>query len=143
MFTLPPPSLSPSQFCQPLGWRLTYAPSPPSFVSFILTSGDGRRLYCASLTFYQAQRQSQRAKKRLCSVPVNIGGDICMLSEHQRRWRTSWKSPSVDTLDEVYEAQWSPEMILGDLYEPVCLCLVSRLPLFETLQVSGGLCRES
>ena len=41
------------QFCQPLGWYLTFSPKPPAFVDFILTTEDGSRLYCTALNFYQ------------------------------------------------------------------------------------------
>ena len=50
------------------------------------------------------------------------------------------RSPSIDYLDEVNEANWSPESIVNqpkELYEPVCLCLVSRYPFFDILQVCG------
>ena len=48
-------------------------------------------------------------------------------------------SPLFDYLDEAHEANWSPESIVNqpqEMYQPVCLCLVSRLPLFDTLQVN-------
>ena len=48
-------------------------------------------------------------------------------------------SPSFDYLDEAHEANWSPESIVNnphELFQPVSLCLVSRLPLFDLLQVS-------
>lgn len=42
-----------------------------------------------------------------------------------------------DILDEVHELHWDPagSMELGELYEPVSLCLVSRIPLFDILKV--------
>ena len=41
-------------------------------------------------------------------------------------------------LDEENEAHWSPDAVTvqqEDIYEPCCLALVSKFPMFETLQV--------
>ena len=124
-----------AQFCQPLGWSLSPSASPPSITTFILTAEDGRRLFCSSLTFHQLRKQKQRSSRRLMSVPTEQ--DVCSVGNHRKMMRMK-TSPSFDYLDEVNEANWSPESIVNqpkDMYEPVCLCLVSRLPLFDLLQV--------
>ena len=124
-----------AQFCQPLGWSLSPSASPPSLTTFILTAEDGRRLFCSSLTFHQLRKQKQRSSKRLMSVPTEQ--DVCNVANRRKMMRMK-TSPSFDYLDEVNEANWSPESIVNqpkDMYEPLCLCLVSRLPLFDLLQV--------
>ena len=131
----PPPSLLPLQFCQPLGWHHASSPSPPSLTTFILTSEDGKRLFCSALTFYQLQKLSRQSEKRKLSVPLEQ--DMCSIASHRRMKRIK-TSPSFDYLDEVNEANWSPESIVNqpkEMFEPLCLCLVSRLPLFDILQV--------
>ncbi len=48
-------------------------------------------------------------------------------------------APSFDNLDEGHEAYFSPRELLSnssrETYEPVSLCLLSRYPLFDALQV--------
>jgi myotubularin-related protein 5/13 len=121
-------------FCQPLGWTVTTSPSPPSLTTFILTAEDGKRLFCSSLTFYQLQSLTKRAKKRLRSVPVDQ--DVSSITESRQMTRFK-SSPSFDCLDEAHEANWSPEAIVNnphEIFQPLSLCLVSRLPLFDVLQ---------
>ena len=105
--------------------------SPPS------EAEDGKRLYCSNLTFYQLRKQTQKLGKRQLSAPIEP--DVSAITNRQRQLRAK-RSPSIDYLDEVNEANWSPESIVNqpkELYEPVCLCLVSRYPFFDILQVCG------
>ena len=59
----------------------------------------------------------------------------------RRKKAVTWvRSSSFDSLDEAHEAHFSPEEVLvaeDERYEPVSICLVSQLPLFDTLQVQG------
>jgi len=122
-------------FCQPLGWHLSYVPPPPSFINFILTAEDGRRLFCTALNFYQLQKQAQRSKRRIMSLPIPFEEDECPVIS-TRRATFKMSSPSFDSLDEVHEVHWDQTGIVepSELYEPVSLCLVSRVPLFDVLQ---------
>ena len=127
------------QFCQPLGWYLTYIPSSPTFINFILTAEDGNRLYCTCLNFYQLQQQARRSKRRFISTPTIKPPEIAGFRERGKASSVG----GVDYLDEGNEVNWSLEDVWGvpdEAYEPMSLCVVSRFPLFDTLQVCVCVC---
>lgn len=45
----------------------------------------------------------------------------------------------VDYLDEGCEETWTVKDAYGELYQPVSLCIISRLPLFENFKVKGNI----
>ena len=129
-------------------------PPPPSFTNFILTSETGRYLYCSSLNFHQPnnklaakqqqQQQQQHSLERGYSGKVKEGGSP--FSERRRRAfkkkdETEALSISVSSievnLDEENELSFSMGslMVEEELYEPISLCVVSKFPLFDALQV--------
>lgn len=132
---LTPLPMAIEMFCQPLGWYLTYIPPSPSFINFILTAEDGSRLYCTCLNFYQLQQQAQRSKRRFVSTPTIGVTELEALSKRRGKSCKDWNS--VDYLDEGNEVNWSLEDVWevpDEAYEPLSLCVVSKFPLFDTLQ---------
>ena len=70
-------------------------------------------------------------------MPIDVKENMYPLKDQQKA--VSRRSTlSYDILDEVHEVHWDPteSMELGELYEPVSLCLVSRVPLFDILKVN-------
>ena len=70
------------------------------------------------------------------SLPSPFEEDECPVIS-TRRATFKMSSPSFDSLDEVHEVHWDQTGVVepSELYEPMSLCLVSRVPLFDVLQV--------
>ena len=130
-------------------------------MDFVLTAEDGSRLYCSSLNFHcRARAGEERNRSHPPSSSSSsrklggVGGEKRSVSAsavpafHDAGLRKAVlvggksKSPSLESLDEVHEANWSPEDIvfLESLYRPFSLCLVSKYPLFDVLQVCACMC---
>ena len=152
------------QFCRPLGWFKVDRPSAPSFTNFILTGPTAQALYCTALNFHQPNDKlamSRRLEDETDGMNLSVISSLKRgYSESQlhepssstplkKRRRTAFKrksqmepmSISVSSievnLDEEKELSFSMGSLMmeEELYEPRSLCLVSKFPLFDALQV--------
>ena len=153
------------QFCRPLGWFIVDRPSAPNFTNFILTGATAQALYCTALNFHQPNDKlamSRRLEEEetdgmnlsvISSLERGCSGsqlhESSSSTPFRERRRTAFKrksqmepmSISVSSievnLDEEKELSFSMGSLMmeEELYEPRSLCLVSKFPLFDALQV--------
>ena len=118
-----------------MGWHLTTTLEPPYYINFILTAENSSRLFCSALNFHQLHKPAPKTIRR--HVALSMHGKVP--TEKNRP-----HSRSVDYfLDEENEAHWSPDAVVvqqDDICEPFSLALVSKFPLYETLQVQLYAC---
>lgn len=107
-------------------------------------------MYCSSLNFYQPNRKMSNKKRNDKDRSLsNISRSARSRSAFSEKRKNTQKKEHADTsainisaievsLDEECENQhFSLRSLMAaeDMYEPVSLCLVSKFPLFDALQV--------
>lgn len=104
------------QFCQPLGWNLSYEKQEPKFFVSVLTDIDANKHYCACLSFHETLAITQT--RSVDDEDETIGSSRLLGSEPS----TEAVAPAPITHHSV-------------MYAPKCLVLISRLDCAETFKV--------
>ena len=122
------------QFCQPLGWSLSYEKQEPKFFTSVLTDIDANKHYCACLSFHET-----------LAITVNKSADdadddISVNTKYLPLQNVSTTS-SVNATDLGSNKQNNSGNEVGVIthhsvmYSPKCLVLISRLDFPETFRV--------
>jgi len=109
------------QFCQPLGWCLSYEKQEPKFFVSVLTDIDANKHYCACLSFHETVAITQT--RSVDDEDETIGNS-----------RLLGATPS-STDGIAAAATPAPITHHSVMYAPKCLVLISRLDCADTFKV--------
>lgn len=112
------------QFCQPLGWNLSYDKQEPKFFVSVLTDIDANKHYCACLSFHET-----------LAITLNKTVD----EEDEAMTSSKYKQVSATGSPQAADGNGSaPSSLITHhsvMYAPKCLVLISRLDCAETFKV--------